>query len=145
MKLYNILIICILSLLNCKNSNADYDRKSEIVTHDMVPKEYIGKYIVYIQTEQTSAGMASITYNFEINKVNAYLETQTYHEPIRCNGIFRIINKKDHLELYYDGKNDLCKSAKPNFRIKKEKGKYFIKGIGGELTYLDWQKLKKVK
>ncbi|EKB56880.1 hypothetical protein [Bergeyella zoohelcum] len=145
MKLYNILMIYVLFLLSCKSNNINYDRKLEITKNNTIPKEYIGRYTAYIQTEQTSAGMASITYNFEINKVNAYLETQTYHEPIRCNGIFRIINKKDHLELYYDGKNDLCKSAKPNFRIKKEKGKYFIKGIGGELTYLDWQKLKKVK
>lgn len=144
MKLHKVLIICILSLLNCKNSNADYDRKSENVTYNMVPKEYIGRYTVYTQTEQTSTGMASITYSIKINKSNAYLETQTYHEPIRCNGNYRVVNKKSYIALYYNGKDSLCKSPDPDFKIKKDNDKFFIKGVGNEVASLYWKELKKV-
>ncbi|MEC3875465.1 hypothetical protein [Chryseobacterium salviniae] len=97
-----------------------------------------GTFSVYVETEQTSTGKASITYNFSIKDSIANLNTNTYHEPINCNGKYRTKEKENILELYYNNGDDFCKQKLPNFIIKYEKGKYLIKGVGNEATNKDW-------
>lgn len=106
-------------------------------------QNFDGNYSVYVETEATTTGMASITYSFKINGNEAMLETNTYHEPIRCNGKYRIKSNNDILELYYNDEDENCKSDSPIFYIKKEGDKFFIKGVGGEATFYEWIMLKK--
>ncbi|MCX8532637.1 hypothetical protein [Chryseobacterium luquanense] len=106
-------------------------------------KTFDGNYSVYVETEATSTGMASISYSFKINGNNAILETNTYHEPIRCNGKYLIKINNNILELSYSDEEENCRSDSPVFYIKKEENKFFIKGVGGESTFYEWILLKK--
>ncbi len=116
----------------------DFRRDEEIVQSG-----FDGRYKVYVETEQTTTGMASISYDFIINAGKATLTTNTYHEPIRCNGDYKLVEKDNILQLFYNGKEANCKSSEPTFTIKKEGKNYFVKGTGGEGTYNTWIKLKK--
>ncbi|MFC3561414.1 hypothetical protein [Pedobacter jamesrossensis] len=108
-----------------------------------IKSNFEGSYSVYVETDETTTGTASITYLFKIKKDNATLITTTYHEPIRCNGNYKTVEKDNVLTLFYNGKEDHCKSVKPTFMIKKQGKTYFIRGTGGEATYNTWVKLKK--
>ncbi|WP_051224141.1 hypothetical protein [Flavobacterium tegetincola] len=147
--------------------NTMVDEMPSIITHKKIPKHkpyffetdeglgfrgeeetvatsFDGSYKVSVETEQTTTGMASISYDFNINEGNATLTTNTYHEPIRCNGDYRLVEKDNLLQLFYNGNEENCKSSEPTFTIKKKGKKIFIKGLGGEGTYNTWIKLKKV-
>lgn len=102
-----------------------------------------GSYTVRVETEETTTGTASISYVFEIKQQLAILTTTTYHEPIRCNGNYKAVERGNILTLMYNGKEANCKPTM--FTIKKEGANYFIKGTGGEGTYNTWVKLKKGK
>lgn len=102
-----------------------------------------GNYNIYIETEATSTGMASISYSFTIKDKEAILKTNTYHESIRCNGKYVIKENNNILELYYNDTEEECKSDSPVFYIKKEGAKYYIKGVGGEATFNEWILLEK--
>lgn len=108
-----------------------------------IESNFNGRYTVYVETEQKTTGMASISYDFTINNGRATLVTNTYHEPIRCNGDYRLVEKDNLLTLFYDGNEDNCKSSEPAFTMKKKGKNYFIKGLGGEGTYNTWIKLKR--
>ena len=57
-----------------------------------------------------------------------------------------ILQKEEDIPLIilqYIENDDRCKKSKPNFFIKKDGEKYFIKGVGGEATYNEWVKLEK--
>lgn len=102
-----------------------------------------GNYSVHVETEATTTGMASISYSFKIEGNEAVLETNTYHEPIRCNGKYLIKINNNILELFYNDEEENCKSDSPVFYIKKEGDNFFIKGVGGEATFYEWILLKK--
>jgi len=140
-----ILINCLVFILSCKNHDTTPKEKPIFQTfkYKEIPFKYLGKFSVYTETEATTTGMASISYYFTIKKNEAILETNTYHEPIRCNGKYKIIDKADYIELYYDGEETNCKSEYPDFEIKKNKEIFFIKGVGNEAASIDWQKLTK--
>ncbi|SHL10058.1 hypothetical protein [Chryseobacterium polytrichastri] len=108
-----------------------------------IPQKYQGDFEVSAETESTTTGMASITYYFHINDKEAFLETNTYHEPIRCNGKYLAKEKDNMLELYFNGKEANCSSDYPNFIIKIVNNKYFIQGVGNEARSIEWVKIKK--
>lgn len=101
-----------------------------------------GNYNIHVETEATSTGMASISYSFKIKGDEAILETNTYHEPIRCNGKYLVRENNNMFELSYNDKEDNCTSSGV-FYIKKEGAKYYIKGVGGEATIQEWLELEK--
>lgn len=96
-----------------------------------------------METEETTSGTASITYYFNIKNNVTVLTTTTFHEPIVCNGNYKLIEKNNILELYYSGSEKNCKSENANFKIKEQNNKYFITRLGGEATYNEWIELKK--
>ncbi|MCS3869686.1 hypothetical protein J3D55_002602 [Chryseobacterium ginsenosidimutans] len=121
-----------------KGKTYKYHKANLAVNENNKPDTFKGNYSVYIETEATTTGMASISYSFKIQGNEAILETNTYHEPIRCNGKYLIKSNNNILELYYNDEEIDCKADSPAFYIKKEGGKYFIKGIGGEATFNEW-------
>ena len=110
---------------------------------DTIPKQFQGSFSTSVDTEETTTGMASISYYFNVSDSFTNLKMNTYHEPINCEGDYIGNMKNNILELYYAGDNMNCISIEPKFRIKMENNKYFIKGVGGEGTINDWNKLNK--
>lgn len=106
-------------------------------------QKYIGNFSVTIETEATTSGIASITYTFSINGKEVLLEKTTYQEPINCIGKYTAIEKNNILELYYVGDEESCKTEDPNFKLKKEGNKFFMKGLGGEGTFNEWIEIEK--
>lgn len=140
-----ILMSCLILLFSCKNHDTAPKEKTkfQVSKYKEIPSKYIGEFSIQTETESTTTGMASISYYFTIKKNEAFLKTNTYHEPIRCNGKYKIIAKADYIELHYDGEESNCKSKYPDFEIKKEKESFFIKGVGNEAASIDWRKLTK--
>ncbi|WP_100378307.1 hypothetical protein [Chryseobacterium geocarposphaerae] len=101
-------------------------------------ENYDGVHSVSVETEATTTGMASISYNFNIKKGATNLSLTTYHESNLCEGKYFAIEKNNMLELYYAGDQFSCISIDPKFYIKKEGKKFYIKGVGGESTYNQW-------
>lgn len=147
MKLNSILISCLIFIFSCKNNDTIPKERKEFQTqkYNETPSKYIGSFSVYRETEPTTTGMASISYYFTIKKNEAILETNTYHEPIRCNGKYIIIDRDSLIELHYSGNERNCSSDYPDFEIKNKGGQYFIKGVGNEVSAIEWVELKKNK
>lgn len=78
-------------------------------------------YNIHVETEATFAGMASISYSFKIRGNEAILETNTYHEPIRCNGKYLVRENNNMFELSYNDKEDNCTSSGVFYIKKKER------------------------
>lgn len=110
-----------------------------------ISQQYSGSFSINVETEATTTGMASISYNFIISRDKVVLKKNTYHESIQCEGEYKAIEKNGSLELYYFGEDEECFYIDPKFYIKYEKGKYFIKGVGGEGTVNEWLEMKKDK
>jgi|GEM_PF-6405634 len=106
-----------------------------------IDPKYHGTFSNSIETESTTTGMASIEYTFSITTKGIELTTNTYHEPIRCNGMYIAIEKEGVLELYYNGREANCDTETPLFFLKEENGDIFAQGLGGEGTYDEWIKL----
>ena len=109
-----------------------------------IHSNYIGTFSASVETEATTTGMGSIDYTFTITNESVQLETNTYHEPITCNGTYKAVEKKNLLELYYAGKEEFCNTENPMFFLKEEGGSLYAKGLGGEGTFNDWIKLKRI-
>lgn len=143
------IFIAISLFISCKNHNdGSLKEKTNKVTANIsatpnISKKYQGKFSVRVETEQTTTGMASISYYFKITNNKVVLEKNSYHEPISCQGNYNWKEKNNILELYYADTEENCLSKEPAFYIKKENEQFFIKGIGGEGTFYDWQNLKK--
>lgn len=106
--------------------------------------EYNGSFSINVETELTENGLGSINYLFRIDGETAILNTDTFHEPIRCNGLYKIKSNENFIELYYaDVEKSKCSLDKPNYIIKKVNGQFFITGVGGEATINEWLILKK--
>lgn len=124
------------------DKNDSEQNTQQEITHPIAEK-YIGTFSVGVETEATTMGMASIEYTFTITNESIQLETNTYHEPIRCNGTYKAVEKENVLELYYTGDEEFCDTESPMFFLKEKKGKLYAQGLGGERTYSDWIKLKR--
>ncbi len=143
----NFIIVCTITLLffnlsQCYSQNKVL-KKSVKISNKSISAYFIGKFNKLVETEETTSGTASIHYYFTITKDKVKLETITYHEPIMCNGEYIANEKGNILELVYTGKEKNCFSKKPDFLIKREKNKYYIKGLGGEGSINVWLELKK--
>ena len=130
------------TIIGCNAQNT-LNKKESKLSSNFISANFTGKFTKYIETEETTSGTGSITYNFIINKDKINLTTTTYQEPIMCNGKYKGVEKSNILEIYYDGDEKKCISKKPSFFVKKEKNKYFIKGVGGEGSIGVWLELKK--
>lgn len=108
-----------------------------------IDPKYHGTFSTFTETESTTTGMASIDYTFSIASKGIELTTNTYHEPIRCNGNYVAIEKEGILELYYNGRESGCDTEAPMFFLKEENGELYAKGLGSEGTYHEWIKLKR--
>lgn len=116
--------------------------KKEIPTS--INSKYIGTFSIYLETEETMTGMASIDYTFSITNEFIQLKTNTYHQPILCNGTYKAVEKNHILELYYIGKDEFCDTVNPMFFLREEGGELYAKGLGGEGTYHNWIELKRI-
>ncbi|MFP3733068.1 hypothetical protein SB690_20120, partial [Bacillus sp. SIMBA_006] len=85
--------ICL--IISCKKNSIE-NNKIFALNQENISSKYNGNFEVSTETEVTTTGMASITYYFTINKNSAYLKTNTYHEPIRCNGKY-LTKEKNHM------------------------------------------------
>lgn len=146
-KKLNFIIAFSLTLLFLTNINVCYSQNNQIQTvktsSKFISVYFIGKYNKSVETEETTTGTASVHYYFSVSKDKVKLETTTFHEPIACNGEYTANEKGNLLELVYSGIEKNCFSKKPNFIIKREKNKYFIKGLGGEGSNNVWLEVKK--
>ncbi|MBP1165170.1 hypothetical protein JOE44_002054 [Chryseobacterium sp. PvR013] len=109
-------------LKNLKNHSSTYD----------------GTHSTSVETEATTTGMASISYEFDIKKSNIFLSLNTYKESNLCEGKYIGIEKDNQLEIYYSGDQLNCVDIDPKFIIKKDKTQFYIKGVGGESTNNEW-------
>ena len=134
---------------NSSKSKSILDEKEQTLSftdsNQLIPEKYWGQYMVHVETEMTSSGMASITYNFNFEEKGVFLDMNTYHEPIRCEGKYFGVEdtKQNSLELFYKGDDEVCKFEGSRFQIKIKGKNLFAKGLGGEGTFKVWQKLKK--
>ncbi|MEY8758752.1 hypothetical protein [Chryseobacterium tongliaoense] len=145
-----IFVVLYLFLVSCKthDEKKNYSiKQSASENAKLLDSKFQGEFSSTVETEETTSGTASITYHFNIKNNVAVLTTTTYHEPIRCNGNYMVVenNNNNFLELYYSGSEKSCKSKNPNFTIKNDNNTYFIKGLGGEATFNEWIKLSKSK
>lgn len=141
-----IFIIFCLFLITCKthddNQKQNIKKSSSKEDVKLLNSKFQGEFSSKVETDETTSGTASITYLFHIKNDVAVLTTTTFHEPIICNGNYRVIEKNNVLELYYSGSEKNCKSENANFKIKEQNNKYFVTGLGGEATYNEWIELK---
>lgn len=137
-----LIVFSICLIISCKKNSIE-NNKIFTLNQQNISSKYNGNFEVSTETEATTTGMASITYYFMINKNGAYLKTNTYHEPIRCNGKYLTKEKNDMLELYYNEKDSACVYDYPNFIIKKINNKYFIQGVGNEAMSIEWVEIEK--
>lgn len=121
----------------------DNKEKANSLANSKIDKKYHGTFSATVETESTTSGTASITYNFSISDDYIMLEEVSYHEPISCSGKYKAIEKNNILELFYNESEKNCKTDDSNFKIKKEDNKFYIKGLGGEGTFNEWVKLEK--
>ncbi|MCT2560903.1 hypothetical protein [Chryseobacterium herbae] len=108
----------------------------------IISNVFDGSHSVSVETEATTTGMASISYEFIINKNDVTLSLNSYKENNLCEGKYIGIEKNNQLEIYYLGDQLSCVSIEPKFTIKKDKDQFYIKGIGGEGTYNKWVPMK---
>jgi hypothetical protein len=107
----------------------------------LIEKKFLGKYTISVETDETTNGTAIMNYEFEIFEDNIFLKIDTLHEPIKCGGQYDFKMKDGNLQLFYAGIDESCPRDYPLFEIKSERGKLFIKGIGGEGTNKLWLEL----
>jgi hypothetical protein len=146
LKKWRFIIFC-LFLITCKthDDNQKQIEKKSSSKEDvkLLNSKFQGEFSTKVETEETTSGTASINYFFHIKNNTAALTTTTFHEPIICNGNYKIIeNNNNILELYYSGNDENCKSKDAKFKIKEQNNKYFITGLGDEATYNEWIELK---
>ncbi len=80
----------------CKSPYENSNKADKITNHNTqtVYHKFLGSFSVAVATEETTAGTDSTTYLFTIERNKATLKTNTFHEPIRCNGDYKIIDNE---------------------------------------------------
>lgn len=142
--LYIFLISIAPFIFSCKKGVA-LKNESSVYTKSQDIKQWEGKYSILIEDEISSDGSVSgRIWNFTITKTTVTLETESYQEPIFCDGNYSYKFDKDILNLFYNGTTENCKSSEPNFSIKKGKGKFLISSSDFGSKYKGkWLSLKK--
>lgn len=141
-------LIILFFIIGCKTHDENKKLPKNSIEYQKiqaVSPQFEGDYEGNVENDETTTGAATISYNFEIKGAYAVLLTNTYHEPIRCNGNYKIFEHKNIIEFYYDGTEKNCKTKEPNFKLKKENKRFFMKGLGGEGTINEWIEIKKAK
>lgn len=90
-------------------------------------KNFDGTHNVVVETSIPSAEIARSKYSFTINQGLVNLSLVTYLEPPICDGKYHAIEVNNVLEVYYAGEELSCFSIEPQFYIKKENNKFYIK------------------
>lgn len=108
-----------------------------------VSDTFKGVFKAEIEGEYTTDGVGHTTYYFTITENDIVLKAEVLRGDFVCEGNYKGIQKNDILELYYSQTDDRCKNLSPTYLIKKEKEKFFIKGVGGEGNINNWIELKK--
>jgi hypothetical protein len=124
--LYIFLVSIAPFVFSCKN---DITGNVGVVkyTQSQNIKDWEGKYFISINGEKLEDGSVSgRIWKFSIKNGLVTLVTESYHEPIFCDGNYSYEFDKDILNLYYNGPTENCRSLEPSFSIKKEKGEFFI-------------------
>jgi len=142
--LYIFLISAIPFIFSCKKGVA-IKNESSVHTQSKDITTWEGKYSILIEGEVSSdESVSGRIWNFTITKKTITLETESYQEPIFCDGNYSYKFDKDILNLFYNGTAENCKSSEPNFSIKKEKGKLLITSPDFGSKYKGkWLNLKK--
>ncbi len=117
--------------------------KDKVKFSTPITEKFLGKFEAHVDGEYTTEGRGHTTYYFTITTNEIVLKLESFMGNFLCEGNYKGVEKEDVLELYYIENDDRCKHSKPNFFIKKDGEKYFIKGVGGEATYNDWVKIDK--
>ncbi|URM38798.1 hypothetical protein [Flavobacterium anhuiense] len=102
-----------------------------------------GTFKVETEGEYTTNGEGHTTYYFTITENKIVLKAEAFKGDFVCEGNYKGIQENDILGLYYNETDNRCISLSPTYLIKKEKDKFFIKGVGGEGTINNWIELKK--
>lgn len=108
-----------------------------------IAEKFQGEFEVSTKGELTNEGTGSTTYHFTITTNGIVLKSEAFRGDFLCEGNYTGVENEGILELYYNENDDRCKQSKPNYRIKKDGEKYFIRGVGGEGTYNEWVKIDK--
>lgn len=142
-----LLFSCFKQKSNNNSEICSVDYKNKVLTQKKISKKFQGIFATEILGDETVNGTEIISYNFKVSDTEIILTTETYHSPIYCNGTYRGEEKNNTLYIYYDDENKNCFKTNNNFnfQLKREKNKYYIKGIGGEATYNSWTEIKKIK
>lgn len=108
-----------------------------------ITEKFLGKFEANTEGELTSEGTGRTTYYFTITTNGIVLKSEAFKGDFLCEGNYKGVEKDNILELYYNENDDRCKQSKPNYLIKKDGEKFFIKGVGGEGTINEWIKIDK--
>lgn len=103
-----------------------------------------GTFKVETDGEYTMNGGGHTTYYFTITENEIVLKAEVFRGDFVCEGNYKGLQENGILELYYSGTDDRCVNLSPTYLIKKEKEKFFIKGVGGEGTINNWVELIKI-
>jgi hypothetical protein len=117
--------------------------KDKVKFSTPITEKFIGKFEANTEGELTNEGTGHTTYYFTIATNEIVLKSEASGGDFLCEGNYKGVEKDNILELYYSENDDRCKQSKPNYLIKKDGEKYFIKGVGGEATFNEWVKLEK--
>jgi|GEM_PF-935431 len=117
--------------------------KDKVKFSTPITEKFLGKFEANVDGEYTTEGRGHTTYHFTITTNEIVLKSEAFMGDFLCEGNYKGVEKEDILEMYYNEKDDRCKQSKPNYRIKKDGEKYFIRGVGGEGTYNEWVKIDK--
>ncbi|EGT4352911.1 hypothetical protein SNQ25_004491 [Cronobacter sakazakii] len=109
--------------------------------------EWVGKFFFEEQGEVLIDG-SRVYLRYDINIFNgmiANIKLTTWHAPISCDGDYKIVYKENKIFLSYIGKMKDCPYPAPQYEIKKENGRYFIKGAIISYANNKWVKMAKSK
>lgn len=125
--LYIFAICTIPFIFSCKKETTAFKNEFSTYSQQQDIKSWIGKYNILIEDEYMSdSSVSGRIWNFTINENKIILETESYQEPIFCDGEYSYKFENNILGLYYNGTSENCKSTTANFSIKKEKNKFLI-------------------
>lgn len=145
--MFKILTIILLISAYSHDSIRVYDIEKKFFKNQYLSNQFDwnGEYNLFIKGEKLSGGeMSGRDYTFIIKQEKVILKTNSFHEPVFCEGDYIATEKNNQLLIVYAGYNsNFCKQNEPNFTIKKEKNIFFIKG--SDFNSIKWLLLKKKK
>lgn len=134
---YIIKLVFVCSLLWCESSLASIDPQWN--GHFRV--EQFGEKLI-------DGSQVLLQYDITINnsKESASMDMITWHAPINCIGDYTLKNNNNVLEMHYStqNKNYGCIYPSPQFELKKNGGRFYIRGRVLAYSSGEWILLKKM-